>query len=77
MLKQNLSAEIELFGHRPLAIKITNGVLELFYGQLQIWRESIEGSDSFFGIESCDAIARIIVCIDNRDDTWHKYKYIE
>lgn len=35
-----------------------------------IWEEKIDGNDSFFGIESCDAISRIIACIQNRDSSW-------
>ena len=41
--------------------------LDIWYDGHHIWREQVEGDTSFFGIESCDTISRIIVCINNKD----------
>jgi len=49
-----------------LCLKMTPaGQLNVWYDGHEIWSEKVDGVTSFFGVESCDAIARIIVCIDN------------
>lgn len=56
-----------------LMIKITPaGDMDVFYGSNHIWYEKVEGDTSFFGIESCDTISRIIACIDN-GTSWDQY----
>jgi hypothetical protein len=44
-----------------------NAALTVYYQGYEIWREIVEGDTSFFGVESCDSISRIIACIDNGD----------
>ena len=46
------------------------------YKGQEIWREEISSDSSMFGIESCDTISRIIVCIDNGTD-WSIHKWQE
>src|SRR5438046_5669703 len=50
------------------------GILDVYYNDIHIWNELVEGETSFFGVESCDSISRIIACIRNKDDSW-KEKY--
>lgn len=58
-----------------LKIKINAaGDLDVFYGENHIWYEKVEGDSSFFGIESCDTISRIMACIDN-GTTWDHLKW--
>jgi len=55
-----------------------NSTMDVEYKGIHIWRERIEGDTSFFGIESCDNIFKIINAIDSKDDTWkQKYSYNE
>jgi hypothetical protein len=50
-------------------LRIQDGVLEVRYHGMLIWHEGIEDeATSFFGIESCDAISRIIACLNNDDE---------
>lgn len=61
-----------------LEVKITpDGWLNVWYQTEHIWREQVEGETSFFGIESCDAISRIVACIDNNNPNWVEYRHIE
>lgn len=74
--KKNIKFTFNL--HRDLEIYIKpEGKMSLYYNENYIWHEKIEGVNSMFGVESCDAISRIINCIDNNDDGWKKYCYIE
>jgi hypothetical protein len=64
----------------PIDVTISNTFeLSIRYGPQNnkqlIWRESL-ANGSFFGVESCDAISRIIACIDNAT-TWQQYKWTE
>lgn len=52
------------------------GDLDIFYAGYHIWSEKVEGDTSFFGVESCDTIARIIACIDN-GTTWEHLKWTD
>jgi hypothetical protein len=55
-----------------------DGILDIFYKENHIWHESVDGELSFFGVESCDTISRIMSCIDNNDSSWkEKYYYNE
>lgn len=47
-----------------IQIKIKNNQLNVFYQNRHIWQEFIEGDTAFFGIESCDSIARIIAALN-------------
>jgi hypothetical protein len=59
----------------PLTLRVTpNGILDVWYRNTHIWNEKVQGDDSFFGIESCDSISRILACIDAKDHSW-KEKY--
>lgn len=59
-----------------LNLQIDNNILKLTYHHKTIWIENIS-DNGMFGIESCDSISRIINCIDNNDDSWTKYRYLE
>lgn len=50
------------------------GLLKVYYQTHHIWAEQVEGEGSFFGVESCDSISRIINCIDN-NSPWEKYSF--
>ncbi len=76
--KQQINCAIKPDGnYAPIELKVyPAGVLEVDYcGQL-IWKETIDGPTSMFGIESCDSISRIIVCIDYGTD-WSAHKWEE
>lgn len=74
----NTEVDLETkFPVSDLNINIKSGILTLYYKENLIWKELIEGDSSFFGIESCDAISRIISCIDNGNPSWKEYVYIE
>jgi hypothetical protein len=62
-----------------ITIKMTpSGVMDVFYRDKHIWKETVEGDTSFFGIESCDSINKIINCMNLNDDSWKdKYYYHE
>ena len=62
-----------------IEIQITpDGWLTVWSGTETIWRERVDGPTSNFGVESCDAISRILTCIRNKDDSWRtRYRYIE
>lgn len=78
VLKTPVVAAVRINGMKaPLDIKISSGCLDLWYRDLHIWRETIEGTTSFFGVESCDAISRIIVSLEAGDPNWSNYRYIE
>lgn len=60
-----------------LKLKIdVEGQLDVYYGEHHIWHEKIEGDLSFFGVESCDTISRIIACINN-GTSWYHYRWRE
>lgn len=64
----------------PIYIKIYNKVLEVYYGNdgVRIWRETIDGDASMFGVESCDTLARIIHCWQKGDkESAKKMLFIE
>jgi hypothetical protein len=65
--------------HVPLTLRLTpKGVLDVWYRNVHIWNETVEGDNSFFGVESCDNISRIVSCIDNKDFSWKdKYYFSE
>lgn len=59
----SLSSEL----HTPIQIKILKNVLQVWYQETHIWTETIEGDTSFFGVESCDTISRIVATMNNGD----------
>jgi hypothetical protein len=55
-----------------------NSVMDVEYNGVHIWNERVEGDGSFFGIESCDNIFKIIASIDSKDESWRdKFYYNE
>jgi len=64
-------------GDRELLVKMTPiGELDVWYQEHHIWREKVEGDTSFFGVESCDTISRIVACIDKGSE-WAHYRWRE
>jgi hypothetical protein len=60
----------------PISINICFEIMDVWYKEFHIWNESLS-EGSFFGIESCDTISRIIHCIDNKQPWQDKYYYNE
>lgn len=60
----------------PILILVFNNFLNIYYKKNHIWAETIDGPTAFFGIESADAISRIIACVDN-GSPWEQYRYVE
>ena len=61
-----------------LRVEVLHGILNVFYLEEHIWQEAIEGPTSFFGVESCDTISRIMVAMDNQDKpTADKLKFFD
>jgi len=60
-----------------LYIEISNGILQVWYADRKIWNESIKDDLSMFGVESCDAIAKIIFSIDSDLDNWRELLYFD
>lgn len=75
VFKKEISSIIEIDRH-TIMLTVANSFLTVRYKGHWIWREKIEGDTSMFGIESCDAISRIISCIDN-NSPWEQYRFIE
>jgi hypothetical protein len=74
-----INAEFSLNGLYPSSLKINlkpDGEMYVWYNLNLIWKEIVEGDVSFFGVESCDSIARIIACIDN-GTTWDHLKWTD
>lgn len=66
-LKTDVQASLSTNFNTPLNIKIHKNVLQVWYQDWHIWTETVEGDTSFFGVESCDSISRIIACMNNND----------
>lgn len=58
-----------------ILIEVGDDKLKVTYNHQVIWEESL-GDESYFGVESCDAISRIINCI-NSNTSWDQYKWTE
>jgi len=56
----------KLFG-----LKVEENKVWISYQGQAIWEENIYGEGNWFGIESCDTIARIVDLIDN-DEPWQE-----
>ena len=67
VLKADISIVLNSDLADPISIEIKNNIFKVSYHNVQIWKEQIEGDTSFFGVESCDAISRIIAAINNND----------
>jgi hypothetical protein len=77
--KREVKVEITLGAESITTLTIDpKGLLNAHYKGYHIWQETVYGDASFFGVESCDSISRIMACIDNNDNTWReKYYYRE
>ena len=60
-----------------LNIEIKNDIFEAWYLGYRIWNENIKDDISMFGVESCDAIAKIIFGIDIGSESWRELVYLE
>ena len=76
VLKQEVILHLRLGKEsHPICITLSpDGLLKVFYKELHIWTENVESDTSFFGIESCDTISRILACIDNNTE-WQSFAY--
>jgi hypothetical protein len=75
----NTSVKVDLkadFLQAPLKVAIAGGVLDIFYRENHIWRENLASETSMFGVESCDAISRILAGIDGGGE-WLNLVYLE
>lgn len=81
ILKQNVEALVVIGAGNAIKLNLTvDGMLDVFFRKedtwYHIWHEKVEGDDSFFGIESCDAISRITACIES-GTPWQHLVYHE
>ena len=53
--------------NEPLRLLLNLNILDVWYSDYHIWHEEVDGDASFFGIESCDTISRIMFCINQND----------
>lgn len=64
-LKSDVSVTLFAGGGEPLYISVIREILEVQWRTHVIWKEKISGDTSFFGVESCDAISRIVACLES------------
>ena len=57
--------------NKNISMKIWDNNVIINYEGHKIWEENIYGEGNWFGIESCDSIARIINCID-KGEPWQE-----
>lgn len=82
VLNQDLSVGLNLHPQNLDEIKMVvvrinpSGLMKVHYNLEHIWTEQVEGDASFFGVESCDSISRIIACMNNGTD-WKHLAYHE
>jgi len=57
--------------NKNISMKIWDNSVIISYEGRKIWEENIYGEANWFGIESCDSIARIISCID-KGESWQE-----
>ena len=53
--------------HTPITVKIDKNAMSVWYQDWHIWQEDVTGDESYFGLESCDSIARIIAAMNVND----------
>jgi len=71
--KSEVTVSISCKG-KETKLDFKEGRVTITYQGAEIWRETVYGEATWFGIESCDRIHKIVTCIDNNDDSW-KQKY--
>jgi len=78
VFRRSFNIDLKIQGApKPLQIFVSpDAQLKVWYNNEQIWEETIEGDTSFFGVESCDTISRIVFCIDN-GSPWKQYAWKE
>jgi hypothetical protein len=74
-LKHPVTATLGLYDKEDFpkgraVLKFIDNKMEVAYGGKCVWLEDVGSDDSFFGVESCDSLSRIFVCIDNKDESW-------
>ena len=57
--------------NKNISMKIWDNNVIINYEGQKIWEENIYGEANWFGIESCDSVARIISCID-KGESWQE-----
>jgi hypothetical protein len=60
-------------GGKHLSLKVEENSVHISYQGQRIWEENIYGEGNWFGIESCDSIAKIINCINDGEPWAEKY----
>lgn len=75
-LKSEMTSTVSIGGRNLKLLINQQALLEVFYQDIKIWQETIDGPASLFGVESCDTIARIMTCIDNETD-WKDHAWVE
>ena len=71
--ESEVTASISCKG-KETKLDFKDGRVTVTYQGTEIWKETVHGEATWFGIESCDRIHKIVKCIDNNDDSW-KQKY--
>jgi hypothetical protein len=66
-LHTDVKVELETDFNTPIILKIHKNVLDVTYKGYHIWNETVEGDTSFFGLESCDTISRIVAALNGND----------
>jgi len=67
VLKTPVRIELKTNLAETISVSVEKNLLQVSYQGYNIWREIIESDTSFFGVESCDSISRIIYCLNNKD----------
>ena len=62
---------VMLVANKNISMKIWDNNVIVNYEGRKIWEENIYGEGNWFGVESCDSIARIISCID-KGEPWQE-----
>ena len=60
-------------GGKHLSLKVEENSVHISYQGQRIWEENIYGEGNWFGIESCDSVAKIINCINDGEPWAEKY----
>lgn len=62
---------------KKMDLLIDKDILSIAYKGEEIWRENVQPDVSFFGVESCDLIFKIVNRIDAGDYSWkEEFNYI-
>ena len=61
--------------NKNISMKIWDNNVIINYEGQKIWEENVYGEANWFGIESCDSVARIINCIDKGESWQESYEW--